>query len=420
MQRWRTLRRSVAVLAYLCVLLLPQVRSVSASGGPHRALAGDAGSGPAMPSVQAPAATSGIVWFDVPRQHWARTAIDYVGATNDWMRDFRAVSDGRYPFKPDQLETRERFARSIVRAFAPTEEPDLALVFPDLPADDRFYPFANVATELGWIDLDPKGNFHPDDPVTTRVVHQGLVLALGLGEVVAALQHLRMADGTPVDVPKGFGTLLLGMRLGLRYNHSDESLDVGPDTPLPRSEVAWSLYRASTEPSWTIDGLASYATMELPILSDPARQVVEFGLRYIGFPYVWGGEWAEPTEPGYCCGSQPVGGFDCSGFSWWALREASSSWDPVPPRTYPGWSLPERTSSGMAASGRAIGFRRLQPGDLMFYDGDANGAVDHVDVYIGNGWSMDSGGSAGGVSIVYVADGWYRDHFVHGRRVLAS
>ena len=26
----------------------------------------------------------------------------------------------------------------------------------------------------------------------------------------------------------------------------------------------------------------------------------------------------------------------------------------------------------------------------MFYDGDGNGVVDHVDVYIGNGWSLIS------------------------------
>jgi cell wall-associated NlpC family hydrolase len=74
----------------------------------------------------------------------------------------------------------------------------------------------------------------------------------------------------------------------------------------------------------------------------------------------------------------------------------------------------------MASSGMRIAFDDLRPGDLMFYDGDGDGRVDHVDVYIGNGWSLDSGSSNGGVSIVNVSSGWYRDHFVHGRRIIGK
>ena len=65
-------------------------------------------------------------------------------------------------------------------------------------------------------------------------------------------------------------------------------------------------------------------------------------------------------------------------------------------------------------------FDALRPGDLMFYDGDDDGTVDHVDVYIGNGYALDSSSTPGGVTIMWVGDGWYRDHFVHGRRVLPS
>ena len=54
----------------------------------------------------------------------------------------------------------------------------------------------------------------------------------------------------------------------------------------------------------------------------------------------------------------------------------------------------------------------------MFYDGDGDGTVDHVDTYIGNGFALDSSSTPGGVTIMWVGDGWYRDHFVHGRRVL--
>jgi cell wall-associated NlpC family hydrolase len=97
----------------------------------------------------------------------------------------------------------------------------------------------------------------------------------------------------------------------------------------------------------------------------------------------------------------------------------AGGWDNVPPRDYEGWPLQQRTSADMASSGtRVRRFDNLRAGDLMFYDGGHDGTVDHVDVYVGNGWSLDSSSSMGGVSIVKVDDGWYFDHFVRGRRLI--
>jgi len=67
---------------------------------------------------------------------------------------------------------------------------------------------------------------------------------------------------------------------------------------------------------------------------------------------------------------------------------------------------------------RRVKYDDLRPGDPMFYDGDFNGTVDHVDTYIGNGWALDSSSTPGGVTIMWVGSGWYRDHFRWGRRVL--
>lgn len=413
----RPLRRLIAVLACTSVLLLPQATTSAAPARP-RLLVGEPGSGPQMALPQAPAATNGIAWSDVPKRHWARTAIDYVGATYEWMRDTKQNPDGTYDFQPDQLESRELFARALVRAFAPDEPVDDTIHFSDLPDDDRFYPMANVAVKLGWMTTDADGNFAPAaDPVTTRMVHRALVLALGLGDAAQGVEDLHMRNGTKFDTPPDFGTLLIGMRIGLRYNHSTESMDVGPDTPLPRAEVAWSLYRAATQPDWVAGSLAPYATIELPNLSSAIQRVVNFGISYVGYPYVWSGEWFEPSPVGYCCGYQPVGGFDCTGIIWWAMRAASSTYDP-PPRDYQGWSLPQRSSAEMAASGGKVRFNDLRPGDLMFYDGDGDGVVDHANTYLGKGWALDSGSSVAGVSILQVGSGWYHDHFVHGRRII--
>jgi hypothetical protein len=250
-----------------------------------------------------------------------------------------------------------------------------------------------------------------------REVHQALVLALGLGDLADGVDHLHLRDGTPVTTPPGLGTLLIGMRLGLRDNHSDESMDVGPDDPLPRTEVAWSLYRAANEPSWIASSLLPYADITLPNLSDRMLEVVEFGLKYVGDPYVWGGEWPTASPNGYCCGTQPRGGFDCSGLTWWLLKANASGWNPTPPRPYAGWELAQRTSAQMATVGD-VAWDEIRPGDTLFYDGNGDHTVDHVDTYIGGGWALDSGSSNAGVTITRVVDSWYEDHFVHARHVV--
>ena len=70
-------------------------------------------------------------------------------------------------------------------------------------------------------------------------------------------------------------------------------------------------------------------------------------------------------------------------------------------------------------------FRHGSPPDrrwlAAFYDGSGDGTVDHVDLYVGNGYALDSSTSVGGVTLMYVGPGsWYRDHFVHGRRLLPT
>lgn len=411
-------RRLVAVLTCLGSLLLAQ--PAMSSDTDSVVLGGERGSGPNAWRIYGASDTNGVQWSDVEKKHWARGAIDYVGATNDWMRDYKADDDGTFPFRPNTLERRSLFARSVVRAFAPEASVAPQLSFPDLPQTERFYRWANVAVSLGWMVVDEQGSFRPRAPVTTREAHRALVLALGMGDLAAGADALHLRDGTEVPTPADFGTTLIGMRLGLRYSHGDESLEVGPETPLSRAEAAWSLYRASTAPGWIRDSLSVYATMELPNLSATMQRVVAFGVNYVGYPYVWGGEWAEAVPAGYCCGDQPVGGFDCSGLAWWAMKAASGGWDNRPPREYKGWSLPERSSAQMAAAGDRVEWTDLRPGDLLFYDGNGDGVVDHVNTYLGNGWALDASNGNAGATITHIEGNWYEDRFVHGRRILGA
>ena len=422
--------RRVAGIAACCVALgaAASTPPAAARSAPARDMTlGEAGSGiPAPPSVVSGASSAALArgsspvrWSDVGRRNWARTAIDFVGSTHSWMRDYPRDARGRTPFRPTKLERRKLFFRAAVEAFAPPDtHVDRDIRFSDLPAKAPSYRYANIAVKLGWID--PGGRaIEPNEPVTMATVHRVLVLALGLKRAAAGLDRIATADGRRFDTWKNFGTTVIGMRIGLRYNHSTESMDVEPSSPMSRAEVAWSLYRAKTAASWTLDAMSAYEDITLPRMSAADRRVVQWGIRYAGYPYVWGGEWDRPTRAGYCCGAQPVAGFDCSGLTWWLLKAQSGTWDPTPPRPYRGWSLPQRASRDMAAAGHKVSWRHKKVGDLLFYDGSGDGVVDHVDTYVGNGWALDSSSGVGGVTFMWVGSGWYHDHFKHARRVIA-
>lgn len=415
------------VSATLALLPLGTTQNaVAAPPVPVDITAGENGSGPAPLPVHLPTramrAGPKIKWSDLgANSAWARPAIDYVGGVNDWMRDFPANADGSYPFRPGAFETRKYFARAVVRAFAPEAAVNSSIAFADLDTTQSFYRWANIAVDRGWMRRSADGRFMPDKPVTMTTVHRVLVLALGMRDIARQLDGLHTADGVTFPTPVNFGTTLLGMRLGLRFNSDTEGQDVGPASRMTRSQAAFSLYKATTLADWVVPWVAGqYAGMVLPKMGPARQDIVRWGLGYVGYPYVWGGEWGFGSPEPSGLGGQPIPGFDCSGFSWWALRANDGGvWKVSPPRPYTGWALPQRSSADMARIG-TLKYSDLLPGDLAFYDGDRNGTVDHVDVYIGNGYALDSSSTPGGVTIMWVGDGWYRDHFVHGRRVIPA
>lgn len=417
--------RPVRRLATVSTLVMSLALVAPAQAGPS-VTGGDIGSGPPAPA-QAPAlAAHGPVPTPTPRQPstgftdigdsslaFATTAIKYVAVTNQWMTDY-----GTDTFRPTILETRALFARAIVEAFAPTEPTDPTITFTDLASTDPKWPFANVAVKLGWMQRNKDGAFRPDDPITMTGVHYALVSALPLADEVAGLNAIHTADGYTFAHPDKFAQILLGMLLHFRYNHPSEGDDVTPKDPLSRAEVAYSLWRAATVTKYDIEALSPYKSITLPAIPTSKRQFIEFGIKYVGYPYIWGGDWYQKTPPGYCCGAQPQGGFDCSGFAWWDLKAPADGYDNTAIRGYTGWSLPQRVAADMASVGKHLSYSKARPGDLMFYDGDNNGSIDHVDVYLGNGWALDSSSGQGGVTILRVGEGWYHDHFVHARRIM--
>ncbi|MGH2723185.1 MAG: C40 family peptidase [Actinomycetota bacterium] len=367
-----------------------------------------------MTAVPARAAFS-----DVPSGYWAKTAIDYVADQHAWMRDF-----GKEEFHPEARLRRRHLARAAVRAFAPSEAPDPKLTFTDLASDSPFFEPANVAVSQGWMSA-PGGAFKPGGKVPKRELDRVLVRALGLNAEVKGLNGIHTAAGIQLETPPRFAFLALAQQLGLHYNHgtSSEDRELLPKTKVRRADAAYALHQAVlARGTYKITALARYRDVTVGKMKSAKRTAAEFALASSGYPYVYAGEWHRKTPAGYCCGAQVQGGFDCSGFAWWVLREPGGGWDNTAFRPYFGWPLPERASKYMAkAAPEHLTYKESKPMDLMLFDGDGGkgwAGVDHAGIYLGKGWMIHSTGSLGGVGLQWVKDGWYRDHFVWSRRVI--
>ena len=109
-----------------------------------------------------------------------------------------------------------------------------------------------------------------------------------------------------------------------------------------------------------------------------AEKAVAFAYAQLGKPYVWGA-----TGPG---------SYDCSGLVQAAWAAAGVS---IPRVTYDQWAaLPHISTSS------------LQPGDLLYYDGEG-----HVAMYVGNGYIIDAPRTGLTVEKIPMNTDWYAQLF---------
>jgi peptidoglycan DL-endopeptidase CwlO len=114
-------------------------------------------------------------------------------------------------------------------------------------------------------------------------------------------------------------------------------------------------------------------------------RIVRFARRLLGVRYVYGG-------------TTPTSGFDCSGFTRYVFAHF-------------GVTLPHYTF-GQYGLGHSVPRGRLEPGDLVFFDG-----VGHVGLYIGHGRFIHAPHTGTRVSVDTLS-GWYGGSYDGARRVL--
>ena len=81
-----------------------------------------------------------------------------------------------------------------------------------------------------------------------------------------------------------------------------------------------------------------------------------------------------------------------------------------------GFKLP-RTSVSQAKQGKAVAKSNLQPGDLVFFDTNGDGKINHVGIYIGGGDFIHSS-PANKVGINTLNSGYWKNKYKTARRVL--
>lgn len=130
------------------------------------------------------------------------------------------------------------------------------------------------------------------------------------------------------------------------------------------------------------------------IINSPAAERIEEMIlkaeKYLGTPYLYGGEWENDKK------------FDCSSFVQKVHGEI-------------GVILP-RTTYQQILIGKEVKLENLRKGDLMFFDTDGSGGPSHVVIYINESTLLHAGTSKG-VTYTPYSDYW-KDKFVKATRVV--
>src|SRR5919204_164215 len=201
----------------------------------------------------------------------------------------------------------------------------------------------------------------PERSVTVAQLDAALVRSLGLQN--AAYKFRRTAKAAGLQPPVRFGTEVVARLLRLRFNHTDDSLELLPNDTITRAETAYSVARVLQLTQAALQWANSLATsFSLPAYTFWERRVLTRPVHFVGYPYVWGGMWELPEAP---FGVRARGGFDCSGLVWRVYKLVPFTGAPRLGTTIRGRTT--YVMSGEFPRAQRIPRGHLLPGDLVFF-----------------------------------------------------
>lgn len=173
-------------------------------------------------------------------------------------------------------------------------------------------------------------------------------------------------------------------------------ISVSPSTVISTAVmVGEAIGRADSRGGASSGSAGGVSIPRSPAPTAVAARVLQTADRYVGVPYVWGG-------------NTPQTGFDCSGFTKYVFAQH-------------GIQLP-RTSREQARVGQPVDvdFGALLPGDILLF-AEPNEAISHVAIYVGDGRIIHASSARGGVGYLDLGGdraAWYIQNMVAVRRLM--
>ena len=257
----------------------------------------------------------------------------------------------------------------------------------------------------------------PGKAVTVSQLNAWLVRA---SRLASSTRHVRKAlAAAGVQAPRRVGneTIARMLRLRINHDHPDDQRELGPRDDVTRAEAAYSVARLLELDRWERRRIKQLVReFSLPELDPLQTEVLSRAMRFVGMPYVWGGN-SEHEQ--HLFGQVVPGGFDCSGFTLRVYRS-----EPFANAPGLGDVLIGRSTYELSAEiGRArrIALESVRAGDMIFF-GDRGpkskpDEVNHMGISLGNGWMVHS--SRYGTTITPISD-YYLKRFAWARRPAAE
>ena len=120
---------------------------------------------------------------------------------------------------------------------------------------------------------------------------------------------------------------------------------------------------------------------------------VRVAQRYLGTPYVWGGESAR--------------GFDCSGFIMRVMRDL-------------GYKALPHSAAEQFNYGKPVAKNLLQPGDIVFFANTYKPGISHVGIYLGGGRFIHAANSQVGTIVSNLNSAKWVAHYAGARRLMKA
>jgi cell wall-associated NlpC family hydrolase len=140
-------------------------------------------------------------------------------------------------------------------------------------------------------------------------------------------------------------------------------------------------------PPLSASSAPSASTLPAPDSGTLGDKATTLAKQQLGVPYVFGGY--NPR------------GFDCSGLVYYVYGQL-------------GVSVP-RTAEAQFSRMPQVALDSLQPGDLVFFNGDPTGYM-HVGIYIGDGWFVHAPGMGKTVSGARLDNVYWKAHYLGAGR----